>query len=64
MVIDKLVYIEGGEEVESVHVINFPVDRHIGREPREKMGPTNDGVRVDDTHVPHPLTSGLRLHDP
>ena len=64
VMINKSVDIEGGEDVQSIHVIDLPVYRCLRREPREQVRSANDGVDVYDTHMTCPPADGLRLHNP
>jgi hypothetical protein len=62
MVIDKFVHIEGSVDVENIHVIDLPIDRCIRRELREQMRTTNNGVKMDDTHVACSPMGGFRVY--
>ena len=64
VMINKFVDIEGGVEIQRIHVVDLLKHRCIRREPWEQMCPTNDGVNMNDAHVAHTSAGGFRLHDP
>ena len=65
MVINVLVYIKGLKYVECLSVIDLSIHLSVRGEPREQMSTTDDGIQVDDAHVPVGMTTGvLRFDDP
>lgn len=64
MVVDKLVHIEGGEDIERVAEVYFPWDSCIMAKDREKVCTTDDRVDVDDGHYSIAIAIDIWLNDP
>jgi hypothetical protein len=64
VMVNILVDIERGVNVQNIRVVDLPVDWRIRWELRKQMGPANDSVEMDDTHVARSCAGRFGLHDP
>ena len=62
--VNKLVDIEGGVDIKNVHIIDLPIYWGIRWESRKQVRTSNDGAKMDDTHVACTSMSGFRSHHP
>ena len=64
VMIDKFVDIEGGVDVENIHIVDFPIYRRIRQESWKQVCSSNDGIKVDDACVACTSASGFWSHHP
>ena len=64
MMVNKLVNIEGVVDIKNIHIIDLPIYWGIQWESWKQVCTSNDGVKMNDTHVVHTLMSGFWLYHP